>query len=110
MLLFSLALLFLKISITLFFSNLSRFFVQSMGASACAENIEDIQLQVSQPSAINFSVFNSRSLRNKVTQVVELLIDQRTDVCCVSETWLRKGDSAIVNEINERGFNVSHVP
>ena len=55
-------------------------------------------------------MFNSRSLRNKTTQVLELLLEQNTDVCCLSETWLRDNDGAIANEIQERGFKMFHNP
>lgn len=57
-----------------------------------------------------FSVFNVRSLRNKTTQILELLIENSIDLCCLSETWLRKGDGAIVNEFLERGYGLHHNP
>lgn len=56
------------------------------------------------------AVFNTRSLRNKTTQVLELLHDNDTDICCISETWLRKGDGAISQETRERGYTMFHNP
>ena len=62
------------------------------------------------PDHLKFSSFNCRSLRNKTTQVLELLLENGTDMCCLSETWLRSGDSAITSEIAERGFSIFHNP
>ena len=59
---------------------------------------------------MKLGVFNTRSLHNKTTQVVELLIDNDIDVCCVTETLLRPHDGALVTEIIERCNDVYHNP
>ena len=59
---------------------------------------------------LKFSAFNPRSLRNKTTQVLELFIKEDIDICCLSETWLRKGDTAISNEFVERGYTLYQNP
>ena len=35
--------------------------------------------------------------------------DLDVDICCLSETWLRKGDTSKISEIKELGFCVRHV-
>ena len=37
---------------------------------------------------------------------MEYLTDFDTDVCCLTETWLKKGDSSKISEIKELGFNI----
>ena len=39
----------------------------------------------------------------------ELLTDLNIDICCLTETWLRKGDTSKVCEIKELGYNIHHV-
>ena len=53
-------------------------------------------------------MFNSRSLCNKTAGVFEILQDNSIDVCFLSETWLRKNDSAKLSEIKDYGFNMLH--
>ena len=57
---------------------------------------------------INVGVFNSRSLCNKTAGVFEYLSDHGIDVCFLTETWLRKGDTSKVTEIKELGYNIAH--
>ena len=53
-------------------------------------------------------MFNSRSLCNKTAGVFEILQDKSIDVCFLSETWLRKNDSAKLAEIKDYGFDILH--
>ena len=39
---------------------------------------------------------------------MEYLNDFDTDICCLTETWLRKGDTAKIAEIKELGYNIQH--
>ena len=55
---------------------------------------------------INVGVFNPRSLCNKTVGVFELLLDRDIDVCLLSETWLRKGDTSKISEIKDFGYNL----
>ena len=53
-------------------------------------------------------VFNTRSICNKTTGVLELISDQKIDICLLSETWLCKGDTSKLSEIKELGYNTYH--
>ena len=57
---------------------------------------------------INVGVFNTRSLCNKTAGVFELLLDKDIDVCLLSETWLRKGDTSKISEIKDLGYRLLH--
>ena len=57
---------------------------------------------------LNIGVFNARSICNKTTGVFELLLDAKIDVCLLTETWLRKGDSSKIAEIKQLGYNIHH--
>ena len=53
-------------------------------------------------------MFNTRSICNKTAGVFDLLQDSGTDICFLTETWLRKGDTSKIAEIKDFGFNVMH--
>ena len=57
---------------------------------------------------MKMGVFNARSICNKTVGVLELLSDQKMDVCMLSETWLRKGDTSKISEIKDLGYNTYH--
>ena len=57
---------------------------------------------------LNIGVFNSRSICNKTAGVFDLLTDFDTDVCFLTETWLRKGDTSKVAEIKDLGYKLFH--
>ena len=50
--------------------------------------------------------YNPWSLRNKLSGVMDLIVDNDVDICCIQETFLRKSDGAIISEIKDRGFNI----
>ena len=41
--------------------------------------------------------------------VFEYLSDLNVDICCFTETWLRKGDTSKISEIKELGYSIRHV-
>ena len=55
---------------------------------------------------LNMVSFNCRSIRNKVVPVLSYLQDYKIDICMLQETWLNKGDSAIIQEIKDHGYNI----
>lgn len=61
-------------------------------------------------NSIHFAVFNSRSVCNKTSGVIELLLDQKIDVCFVTETWMRLNDVAKMAEFHERGLDIHNSP
>lgn len=57
---------------------------------------------------LNIGVFNARSLCNKTVGLIEYLADLDTDICCVTETWLRKSDTSKIAEIKDLGYSIHH--
>ena len=50
--------------------------------------------------------FNVRSICNKAAEVIELLLEQNIDICCISETWLKANDNTTLVELQEHGFGM----
>ena len=50
--------------------------------------------------------FNCLSVRNKVPTVLKHLKDNDIDICMLQETWLNKGDSSVMQEIKDHGYNI----
>ena len=50
--------------------------------------------------------FNCHSVRNKVHEVMELISSNEIDIICLQETWLRKCDTSLIEEIKEYNFEV----
>ena len=53
---------------------------------------------------------NTQSICNKVPAVLELLSDNKVDVCFMTETWLKCNDKAKFAEIREYGFDIFSAP
>ena len=53
---------------------------------------------------------NCQSLRNKVNDVVRHLLCKSIDICFLQETFMKDFDGAIVNLINEYGFDIYSLP
>ena len=60
--------------------------------------------------SVNLGVFNSRSICNKTTAVIELLIDHKIDVGFITETWMKKNDDTKMAEFHERGLEIYNSP
>ena len=59
---------------------------------------------------MNLALFNCRSICNKTTGVLQLLSDFDTDICCVTETWLKRDDHAKFAEMKDLGYSIHSQP
>ena len=50
--------------------------------------------------------FNCHSVGNKVHEVMELISSNEIDIIFLQETWLRKCDTSLIEEIKEYNFEV----
>ena len=50
--------------------------------------------------------FNCRSLRNKLPEIMSKLYDLDIDVYVLQGTWISKGDSTVLAEIKDFGYEV----
>ena len=53
---------------------------------------------------------NTRSLRNKVSNFVEFAVDNKLDICIVTETWFQDTDVHLVSQIQDSGYKFLSVP
>ena len=49
---------------------------------------------------------NCRSVRTKIHELMYLASEEDIDIIFVQETWLKKSDSPLIQQINEHGYNV----
>lgn len=38
------------------------------------------------------------------------MLENDVDICCISETWMKTGDNALIVELNEKGYSFFHDP
>ena len=53
-------------------------------------------------------VHNSRSLNNKVNDIMQSIVDKYIDICCISETWLFSQSSPVTSIIKSHGYSIIH--
>lgn len=53
-------------------------------------------------------VHNSRSLNNKINEIMESMVVKSIDFSCISETWLFSHDSPITSNIKSYGYKIIH--
>ena len=61
-------------------------------------------------SALCFGLINIHSIRNKVIPLCELLLHNKIELCCLTETWLTEADTAIHAALKLYGFKLEHKP
>ena len=61
-------------------------------------------------TSLKIGCFNARSICNKVPAVLELLTDNKVDICFLTESWLKVSDKAKYAEIREYGYNILSAP
>ena len=59
---------------------------------------------------MRLATFNARSIVNKTVAVMEHLQDNKCDICFVQETFLRVGDKAKLQEIEDYGWKIISNP
>ena len=64
----------------------------------------------SEYSKINVKVLNARSVCNMSLELRELIIDDKIDILCITETWLRDGDTATIAKLVPDTHVLYHVP
>ena len=53
---------------------------------------------------LNFAVFNSRSVGNKIESIIEHVVENDINFCTVSETWLNDADSVSIAQLSVAGY------
>ena len=53
---------------------------------------------------LNFAVFNSRSVRNKIESIIDHIVEKDIGLCTVTETWLNDADSVSIVQLSVAGY------
>ena len=63
------------------------------------------------PIRAKLCVLNTRSVRNKATEFVDLVLDNKYDIVGITETWFKpKGDEVAIGNMTPAGYTFHHVP
>ena len=68
--------------------------------------------QLNNTSDLQVTYINARSVNNKVDDINEHIKDQKADICCISETWIKAGreENATLGALTPEGYQLFHVP
>ena len=53
-------------------------------------------------------LWNARSINNKISNLIQMLVDNCIDICCICETWLQAQNNPITSYIRESGYKIHH--
>jgi hypothetical protein len=59
---------------------------------------------------LRFACANARYVRNKVADVVDLVVNSNIDICVTTETWLKDCDSVTVAGMSPSGYSFENSP
>ena len=59
---------------------------------------------------VKFGVLNTRSVRNKTTEFVSVLLDNKFDIIALSESWIKPEDTSVIGNVTPLGYAFLHVP
>ena len=70
--------------------------------------IDSKNVTTSQISMLNCMLINIRSLtKEKINMLINDFFDEeQIHICCVTETWLKPSDHALIAELNVRGYQI----
>ena len=65
-----------------------------------------------QHNRLNFLYLNARSVGNKAEAISSMIKDEKIDICCITETWLHKGDTdtVTIGQLSPAGYSLIHEP
>ena len=64
----------------------------------------------SNPGLLRISLFNTRSVCNKLHHIAETLNEFDLDILCLTEAWLFPSDTDIVGAALPKSHSIAHVP
>ena len=53
---------------------------------------------------LNFAVFNSTSVRNKIESIIDHVVENDIGLCTITETWLNDADSVSIAQLSVAGY------
>ena len=61
-------------------------------------------------SILNFADFNSRSVRNKIENIIDHVVENDNGLCTVTETWLNDADFVSIAQLSVAGYSFKNFP
>ena len=61
-----------------------------------------------QKSTTTIGLVNAQSVRNKTDILHDYILEQKIDLCCFDETWLRENDELLIKHLTSKGFAILH--
>jgi exonuclease III len=61
-------------------------------------------------NSLIFSNVNARSLKNKTEVFIDHIIENKIDICVVTETWLKDDDSVALAALSSHGYSFRNIP
>ena len=61
-------------------------------------------------SILNFAVFNSRSVRNKIESIIDHVVENDIGLCTVTNTWLNDADFVSIAQLSVAGYSFKNFP
>ena len=78
--------------------------VTSTNSSSHANSLVNLR------SILNFAVFNSRSVGNKIESIIDHVVENDIGLCTVTETWLNDADSVSIAQLSVAGYSFKNFP
>ncbi len=54
---------------------------------------------------LSLSLLNARSINNKATTICEQIIEKKTDMLAITETWLKSNNESVTNDLCPEGYS-----
>ena len=59
---------------------------------------------------LHLGLINARSVNNKGESIHDLIVDNKLDICAITETWLNENSAVSVGNITPAGYSTCHLP
>ena len=78
--------------------------VTSTNSSSHANSLVNLR------SILNFAVFNSRSVGNKIESIIDHVVENDIGLFTVTETWLNDANSVSIAQLSVAGYSFKNFP
>ena len=58
------------------------------------------------PRLLKSALFNARSVNNKAVILSDIILEQKLDLVCLTETWHKESDGLLFNELTPAGYGL----
>ena len=73
-------------------------------------HVSDTYTPARKENSLHVGLINPRSVNNKGEAIHDLIVDNRLDICAITETWLHENAAVSVGNITPIGYSTCHIP